>query len=63
MIFYNELSWAAGYEVIEDRDLYLVENLDHKEKVAANKKDGDEVKIEKEESLGHDDFSIDLGAD
>lgn len=30
MIFYNELSWTTDYEVIEDHDLYLVENLDPK---------------------------------
>jgi len=63
MIANNELSRTTGYEVIGDDDLYLVENLDPEENVVAHKKVGVEVKIEKDESLGLDDCSIDLGAD
>jgi len=36
--------------------LYLIENFDLGEKVNALKKVGDEIKIEKDKSLGHDDF-------
>jgi len=45
MIVFNELSWVVGYEVIWNDDLHLVENLDHEEKVAADKKVGVEVKM------------------
>lgn len=44
-----------NYEIIGDDDLYLIKNLDPKEKVVANKKVGDGVKIEKEENLELDD--------
>lgn len=63
MIAYNELSRTSGYEVVEDDGLYFVKNLDPEEKVDADKKVGDGVKIEKDENLGLDDCSIDLGAD
>ena len=45
MIVFNELSWVVGYEVIWNDDLHLVENLDHEEKIAADKKVGVEVKM------------------
>jgi len=41
--------------------LYVVENPDHEDKVAAHKKVKNEVKIGKDESLQLDDCSIDLG--
>jgi hypothetical protein len=46
---------SNNYEVIGDDDLYLVNKIDLKEKIVANKKVGDEVKIEKEENLKLDD--------
>lgn len=46
MIAYNELCWAACYEVIGDDNLYLVENLDPEENVDAGKNVEDGVKIE-----------------
>jgi len=61
MIAYNELSRTTCYELIGDDILFRVENLNLEEKVAADKKVGDGVKIEKDESLGLDDYSIDLG--
>jgi len=63
MIVYNKLSQAKGYKVIEDDNLYLIENLDPKEKVDAHKKVRDGVKIEKDGSLRLDDSCIYLGAD
>lgn len=62
MIVFNELSWVVGYEVIEDDNFRLVENLDHEEKVAADKKVGHEVKIEKDEIINLDDFCMDIRA-
>jgi len=50
-------------KVVEAEDLYIVENYDPKEKVDADKKVVDKVKIEKDESLGLDDCSIDHGPD
>lgn len=38
MISFNELSWAEGYEVVGDDDLYLVENLDPDETITTDKK-------------------------
>lgn len=43
--------------------MYFVENLDPEEKVIADKKVGDRVKIEKDESFNLDDCSIDIGVD
>jgi hypothetical protein len=59
---YNELCRAAGYNVIEDdEDLYIIENLDLEEKVVAEKKVEDDVKIEKEDNFNLDDVDINLG--
>jgi hypothetical protein len=61
---YNELCRATGYDVIgDDEDLYIIENLDPKKKVVAEKMVEDGVKIEKEDSFNLDDVGIDLGAD
>jgi hypothetical protein len=49
MITFNELSRAAGYEVVGDDDLYLVENLDPEEPIA-NKKVRHGVRFEIDES-------------
>jgi len=48
MIVCNEPSRAASYEALGDDDLFLVENLEPKKKVFADKKVGDGVKIEKD---------------
>jgi len=59
---YNELCRAASYNVIgDDEDLYIMENLDQEEKVVAEKKVEDGVKIEKEDSFNLDDVGINLG--
>ncbi|AES78091.1 hypothetical protein MTR_7g024450 [Medicago truncatula] len=50
VISFNELSRAAGYEVVGEDDLYLVENFYLEGKVAANRKFGHEAKFEKDES-------------
>jgi len=42
---------SNNYDVIRDDDLYIVENFDPKEKVFADKKVGDGVKIKIEETL------------
>jgi hypothetical protein len=42
--------------------LYIIENLDLEEKIVAEKKIEDGVKIEKDESFNLYDVSIDLGA-
>jgi len=55
-------SRAAGYEVIGCNDLYLVEHIDPKEKVAADKKVRHRVKFENDENINLDDCSINLGA-
>ena len=53
MAYYNELSRAAGVEVIEDdEDLYIIENLDPNERVGP----GPSVKVKVDDSL------IDLSA-
>jgi hypothetical protein len=63
MADYNELCWAAGFEVIDDdQDLYIIENLNREEKVVVGKKVKDDVKLEKEDSFNLDDIDIDLGA-
>jgi hypothetical protein len=63
MIAYNVLSGAASNEKIGDDDLFLVENLDPKDKIVADKKVGYEVEFEKDEILVLDDCSIDLRPD
>jgi len=60
MITYIKLHRTAGYDVIGDDDLYLVENLNHEEKVLTGKKVEDGVKIEKDKSLGLVDCSVDV---
>jgi len=63
MADYIELCGAAGVEVIGgDQDLYIIENLDPKEKVVAGKKVEDSVKLEKEDNFNLDDIDINLGA-
>ena len=53
MVDYNELSRAAGQEVVEDdEELYIIENLDPDERVGP----GPDVKVEV------DDIPIDLSA-
>jgi len=65
MVDYNNaLCRVAGYEVVgDDQDLYIVENLDSEEKVVADKKVGDEVKIESDENFNLDDCSVYLRVD
>ena len=54
MVYYNEVSQAAGQEVVEDdEELYIIENLDPDEWVGHV---GPRVKVE------NDDSSIDLSA-
>ncbi|KEH34242.1 hypothetical protein MTR_3g463560 [Medicago truncatula] len=64
MTDYNELGRAASVDVIgDDQDLYIIENLDPKDKVVDENKTEDGVKIEKGDSFNLDNVDIYLGAD